>query len=120
MALKHFIAGFSNELIASRQQWGQILTRCSVSSLPPAPKKEFKPKMGLPKLKSYKDCKPGPEYWSRWPKNSCRVGKSRIDGHKLKNLAVETGFKDKEILEKVFVDLTMGAKIGCRGQVFCS
>ena len=68
--------------------------------------KEFKPKMGLPRLDNYKDFKPGPEFWSKWPQNNRSVGKSRIDGHKLKSMAIQTGFKDMVVLEKVFLDLT--------------
>ena len=40
------------------------------SSLPPLPPlKEFKPKMGLPKLKDYRK-KPLASFWTAWPKST--------------------------------------------------
>ena len=44
------------------------------------------------------------------------MGKSRIDGHKLKEMANQAGFPDKQQLDKVVVDLTGGARTGCRGK----
>ena len=72
--------------------------------------------MGLPKLTDYLYFRPGWEYWKYWPNNPDTVGKSRIDGHKLKEMANQAGFPDKQQLDKVVVDLTGGARTGCRGK----
>ena len=97
--------------------WSDLIEKISweLAADLPLPK-VFKPKMGLPKLMSYgPDLLPDAEYWSYWPTNYDRVGRSRIDGHRLKELALEVGFWDHDILERAFSDLTNGAKIGCQG-----
>ena len=104
------------DLIKSRHKWGELLDKYSLTHpLPVPPPKIFKPKMNLPKLATYRNMNPGSKYWSSWPYNGNKVGRSRIDGHKLKSMALEAGYKDKATLDKVFIDLTEGARIGCEG-----
>ena len=79
------------------------------------PPKIFKPKVGLPRLEHYGEESPGEEYWGHWPVNGKNVGKSRIDGDRLRDMAMETGYQDTLTLSKVHADLTQGAKIGCVG-----
>ena len=72
--------------------------------------------MGLPKLTSYeRGVELSEDYWSHWPYNGTLVGSSKIDGVKLKIMALEAGYKDLETLEKASTDLVDGARIDCIG-----
>ena len=78
------------------------------------PKKKFKSKFGLPKLKNYKKL-PDAGYWEQWPKLGWENAKnitSPIDSIKLKNLALRTGFPYLDILENIIDDVDNGASIG--------
>lgn len=83
-----------------------------VPELPPM--KTFKPKYKLPLLQSYKT-KPDKTYWEIFPTNYKPQCTSLVDPIKLKALALDTGFQDLSTLDKICVDLTYGADIGCRG-----
>ena len=101
----------------SQGAWNDYLVKLS-ASLPlqvPSPK-VFKPKMNLPILQNYSGYVSDMKYWEYWPKNIQTVGKSKIDGQRLKELALESNFKDLSTLDKVFKDLTEGARIGCVGK----
>ena len=105
------------ELLEAQAKWHGILSsrlRANPSLIPPP--KLFKPKVGLPKLQTYGNYCPGEMYWKAWPTNNETVGRSRIDGHKLREMAVVAGYGDKQTLSKVFSDLTEGARIGCIGE----
>jgi len=81
--------------------------------LPPA-KKAFKPKFLLPHLQDYrKDAPAG--FWELFPENLTPVAQSWVCPTKLKELAELTGYRDREILNKVCEDLKNGADIGCKG-----
>ena len=76
------------------------------------PKKVFKPKHNLPVLTDYS--KPAPTwYWKQFPSNYISPATSKIDGDKLKELALAHGYKDYEQLDKVVGWLKNGADIGC-------
>ena len=76
------------------------------------PLKKFKPKHHLPVLTDYS--KPAPAwYWRQFPSNYVSPAKSKIDGEKMKELALDCGFKDFEQLDKVTKWLKEGADIGC-------
>ena len=101
----------------SQGAWNDYLVKLS-ASLPlqvPSPK-VFKPKMNLPILQNYSGYVSDMKYWEYWPKNIQTVGKSKIDGQRLKELALESNFKDLSTFVKVFKDLTEGARIGCVGK----
>ena len=78
-------------------------------------KKDFKPKMGLLRLADYRNTRPSGEYWKKWPSNKLAKGTSKINGHKLREMAVANGYRDMTMLETVVTDLTEGAKTGCKG-----
>lgn len=105
------------ELLASRGKWWQLIG--GYWEEPPvfvAKQKVFKPKFRIPKLDSYKDVNPGPDYWGHWPVNMNRVGKSRISGEKLRKMALQAGYTENSVtLKKCYRDLTEGATIGCEG-----
>ena len=83
--------------------------------LPLPPLKTFSPKLDLPTLENYSV--PAPDwYWKAFPSNLVPTGTKSVNGHILKSMAIEHGFKDLALLEKVFIDLTKGADIGCRGK----
>ena len=105
-----------DELAATKNGWLQLLHAFSEAEmLPLPPTKEFKPKMGLPKLTRYNRVVSDSGYWSCWPKNVSKSGRSAINGERLKEMAMEAGYRDSVTLNKVVTDLTEGARIGCRG-----
>ena len=83
-----------------------------IPELPPM--KTFKPKYQLPVLNSYKT-KPNQSYWQNFPTNYKPLCLSLVNPIKLKAMALETGFQDISTLDKICVDLTYGADIGCKG-----
>ena len=91
------------------------------ATLPPLkipPLKEFKPKMGLPKLLNYKAMPPA-TYWHYWPKRTfeqAAVGKSWVSSERLKELATRYGYTDWSRLGRVLDRLEHGADIGCSGR----
>ena len=86
-----------------------VLQRVLTSELEVPPAKVFKPKMNLPVLKEYRNARPSKEYWECWPKNYNEVGTTKINGEKLKAMALSLGYSDCETLDKVHKDLTEGA-----------
>ena len=82
------------------------------------PLKEFKPKMGLPKLSDYR--KPPPAgFWNHWPKRTFEqtaLAKSWVSSCRLKELATVYGYTDWARLERVTQRLDHGANIGCTGR----
>ena len=82
------------------------------------PLKEFKPKMGLPKLADYRKVPPA-TFWNAWPKRTfeqAALAKSWVSSSKLKELAVGYGYTDWARLERVVQRLDQGADIGCKGR----
>ena len=73
------------------------------------------PKFNLPTLERYDTVAPQ-EYWSRWPKNFKVAQKSSINYELFRELAIDAGFEDRELLEIVYSDLKYGARIGCTGK----
>ena len=113
---RFFIKGFTENLRENQRRWINTLrVPWSAEPLKILPPKIFVSKVGLPRLSRYGQHDPGEAYWSRWPTNHLDVGKSRIDGDKVQDMAIETGFRDEVILSKVYLDLKEGARIGCRG-----
>ena len=103
------------------------LTRVASSELPEMPSlKEFKAKMNLPKLATYKGVAPV-SYWSKWPKRTFEQmlpTKSWVSSDRLKELALDYKYSDWDRLERVCTRLDKGADIGCVGRArlptFCS
>ena len=79
------------------------------------PLKKFVPKFNLPILERY-DTAATQDYWSRWPKNFKVAQKSSINYELFRELAIDAGFEDRELLEVVYSDLKYGARIGCTGK----
>ena len=83
---------------------------------PEPPKKLFSPKnLEVPRLNSYEEKAPL-WYWDLFPENSTKCAKSKIDGDKLREMALESGYTDMEQLNKIVGWIKNGAKIGCHGQ----
>ena len=93
LILPHSIAGYNDGLLDAVSGWEKVL-RESLASAPlePSPPKTFKAKMGLPKLPSYSSTVVDEYYWRHWPSNKDKVGKSKIDASRLKEMALETNF----------------------------
>ena len=91
-------------------------TEYSNSPLPALPPpKAFKPKFNLPKLASYDT--PAPDsYWRLFPSNRLATSRSLIDPDKLKEAAIACNFPDKTLLNKIYLDVKLGAEIGCKGK----
>ena len=91
-------------------------TKKPTPELPPL--KEFKPKLGLPKLLSYKII-PKANYWKSWPKKTFEQvlpSKSWVSSEKLRELACKYNLTDWARLERVVERLEYGADIGCHGR----
>ena len=94
----------------------QLLVEASKAEIrPPYPLKEFVPKFNLPVLERY-DIPAPRNYWSHWPKNYQLEQDSNINYDLFRELAIDAGFEDRELLEIVYSDLKFGAKIGCKGK----
>lgn len=117
LKLKHNYLGFLGEIQAKRDKirlWVQ--TRMSEGDPEQPPKKKFSPKFNLPVLNSYRG-NVDDRYWRYWPTVSWEESKklkSQINPDKLWQMAIDTGFKDRDLLKQVCDDLRMGADIGCR------
>ena len=96
-----------------REDWMAKLENQNIDDvciLPPP--KKFKPKHHLPQLPDYS--KPAPTwYWNLFPSNYTSPAKSMISGDKLKEMALNNGYKNYEQLDKVVKWLNEGADIGC-------
>ena len=80
--------------------------------------KEFKPKMGLPRLDNYKHTAPA-KYWNYWPKRTFEQAlpsKSWVSSSRLKELVERYGYTDWARLERAVDRLNNGADIGCQGR----
>ena len=96
--------------------WVRDRIRQGDPELPPL--KTFKPKFNLPVLNNYRK-DPDGRYWAYWPKvswESSRNLKSKISPETLKQMAIDTGFKDIDLLNTVCNDLKVGADIGCSAE----
>ena len=113
------MSGFDGRLLTNIQLAMDMVTRVAQSKLPAMPSlKEFKPKMNLPKLSSYKDKAPA-GYWNSWPKRTFEQmlpTRSWVSSAKLKELALNYSYSDWARLEKVCERLDKGADIGCVGR----
>ena len=78
-------------------------------------KKVFKPKNPeVPKLKDYSKSPPD-WYWDLFAENKVKGATSKIDGDKLRRMALECGYSDMVKLDKIVGNIKDGAKIGCHG-----
>ena len=67
-------------------------------------------------MKSYNCVVDDPDFWGCWPKtNTNMVGKSSVDPDKLRELALEAGWRDMDTLNKVYNDLSMGHILDVKG-----
>ena len=76
--------------------------------------KIFTPKFELPCLEDYRRDAPQ-SYWDVFPKNLSWPAKSLVSHTRLRSMALECGFRDLVLLDKICRDLEFGADIGCRG-----
>ena len=107
---------FSPKYLAHQSMLHQLLVEASKAEIrPPYPLKEFVPKFKLPVLERY-DIPAPRNYWSHWPKNYQLEQDSKINYDLFRELAIDAGFEDRELLEIVYSDLKFGAKIGCKGK----
>ena len=82
---------------------------------PPLPeKKVFVPKLELPVLKSYRKAAPQ-SFWSVFPSNLVRPGKSSIDPDVLESYGNSLDLMD-DSFRQVVSDIRFGASLGCRGE----
>ena len=94
----------------------KLLEIASKAEIPePIPLTKFVPKFELPLLERY-DLSAPQDYWCKWPKNYKLDMESNINFELFRELAVNAGFEDLELLEVVYSDLKFGAKIGCQGE----
>ena len=77
--------------------------------------KTFVPKFNLSVLDDYRKPAP-PSFWDSFPSNLVTPGTSLVNPVKLKVLALQEGFADLALLNKVCDDISNGANIGCRGE----
>ena len=71
--------------------------------------------MEVPRLASY-DKKAPLWYWDLFPENLVKSAKSKIDGDKLRQMALESGYTDVQQLDMIIGWIKNGAKIGCHGK----
>ena len=111
-----YIIGMERSTIETRNLWKRRLQEVlNESKREVPPRKKFKPKCNLPVLDNYEES-PTESYWTEFPKNLEKPGKSLIDWEKLKELATFYKYPDKEGLEQVLDWLKNGAKLGCKGE----
>ena len=99
-----FLKGWINRWDAVRRE-----------KLKPLPaKKVFKPKNDLPILEDYQGAAPD-SFWDVFPKNLVQPAPPIIDSERLRELALEAGFDDLQLLDAIVHDIEHGARIGCTG-----
>ena len=105
------LVDFSRETKIFWEYWGTLWEEVANQELHPLPpQKVFKPKCELPVLKEYNKAAPG-EFWDAFPSNLVQPAKSSIDHVRLKQLALEIGFKNLVLLDTVCKDLESGAGV---------
>ena len=108
---------FGSDVLRARDGWHGIWTDVMLSPIPDLPPlKTFKPKFALPKLSNYEGAAPA-AFWEQFPSNLIMPATSLVCPDRLKHLALEAGWKDLDLLEKICSDLRFGADLGCRGEV---
>ena len=115
--MSNWVIDFSVLLTNAQAQWLEVwksVARSPVQELPPP--KIFKPKFDLPLLPRYDGVAPQ-AFWDEFPSNRIAPAKSLINADVLKSLALDCGFNDLALLNKIFKDLHEGADIGCAGEV---
>ena len=91
-------------------------TRMPLGPIPPL--KEFRPKMQLVKLATYRK-PPLASFWNKWPKRTFEQAlptKSWVSSDKIKQLALKYHYSNWARLERVCERLDNGANIGCTGR----
>ena len=99
-----------------RELWETTLMGMSTDPPVEPEKKKFSPKnLEVPRLPSYENKAPL-WYWDLFPENMVKSNKSKIDGDKLRAMALEHGYSDIQQLDKIIGWIKNGAKIGCHGK----
>ena len=99
-----------------RELWEKTLVGMSTEPPQEPEKKLFVPKnLEVPRLPTYEKKAPL-WYWDLFPENAVKSTKSKIDGDKLRAMAIEHGYSDIQQLDKIIGWIKNGAKIGCHGQ----
>ena len=111
----NYVSGPSDESWELRKLWWERLLQIRGLEPMEPEKKTFTPKNPeVPKLKDY--AKPPPDwYWDLFPENNQKGATSKIDGNKLRTMALECGYSDMAKLNKIVGNINNGAKIGCQG-----
>ena len=102
-------------VINARNHWHRLWRRVVQADLPDLlPPKTFKPKFDLPLLKEYSKAAPE-SFWNSFPSNLQKPATSLVCYRKLKAFALEAGWRDLVLLDKICSDLRNGANLGCKG-----
>ena len=72
-----------------------------------------KPKFNLPVLNNFRRETDERNYWPKITWEASRKFRSKIDPDKLKQMAIDTGFTEIDLLNVVCNTLKVGANIGC-------
>ena len=103
-------------VINARNHWHRIWREVAHADLPELPPpKIFKPKFELPILKDYSKAAPK-LFWTHFPSNLRKPATSLVCHKRLKSFALEAGWRDLVLLEKICSDLRNGANLGCKGE----
>lgn len=95
--------------------WRDITIQAFMTPLDPLPPpKTFNPKHSLTKLNSYSEAAPD-WFWCQFPKNLNSPGKSRINHHRLEELAIANDFRNRKLLNQICKGIEKGENIGCTG-----
>ena len=108
--------GFSPDTWKALEWWLHRWEDFSSKPIPPLPPpKVFSPKFNLPILEDYRKDAPS-SYWDAFPKNFSFPAKSFVNHVKLRELALDCGFKNLALLDLICTELEFGADIGCTGE----
>jgi hypothetical protein len=111
------LAGYSAEVIQSRDWWKCRFTACLHLSVTLPDQKVFKPKFPqLPELADYKNIV-DERFWEVFPTNFVQPAKSNIDADELHQCLAAAGVPISPQIEKVLHWIRYGAEIGCKGKV---
>ena len=110
-----FVLGPPEDVWVKRKLWHERMLRLQGQKFEEPEMKKFKPKNPeIPKLGNYKT--KAPEwYWDLFPQNEADRAQSKINPDKLREMALDCGYKNVKHLDKIVDNIRNGAKIGCHG-----
>jgi hypothetical protein len=114
--LGYCVAGYSAEVIRSRNWWRCRFAACLNQSVEVPVQKVFKPKFPqLPVLTDYRLIK-DEQFWANFPVNFTQPATSNISAQKFALALQSAGVEFTPQVEKVLMWVSLGAEIGCRGK----